>query len=158
MSPISLALWIALNAWQVSPPPPAIQRLCSATFDHDRKKPSRVDNEAKACLDDIALQLQRSPDAWLVLVGNSAADNNLAAQRAVNMKAYLVTEKAIEASRIVVLTGSKNTEEVEDFLAPLKPDPEKDFPNTKPVDEAKVRPQSRFGPRPVHRSTNSPNS
>jgi len=79
-----------------------------------------VDNEAKACLDEVALDLQRLPDAKAVLVGSSNAKEkedtakeakralknknvkvvDMAAQRAVNAKEYLVTDKGIDASRI----------------------------------------------------------
>ena len=47
--------------------------LCSVSFERDAKRPTRVDNEAKACLDDVALGLQRSSDAKLALVGNEDA-------------------------------------------------------------------------------------
>jgi len=35
------------------------------SFERDATRPTRVDNEAKACLDDITLALQRSSDARL---------------------------------------------------------------------------------------------
>ena len=47
--------------------------LCAVSFERDAKRPTRVDNEAKACLDDVALALQRSSDAKLALVGNEDA-------------------------------------------------------------------------------------
>ncbi len=59
-----------------APPPPPLLRgssLCSVNFERDKARPTRVDNEAKACLDDIALALQRSSDAKLALVGNEDA-------------------------------------------------------------------------------------
>jgi outer membrane protein OmpA-like peptidoglycan-associated protein len=95
-----------------APPAPTTSALCSLSFDRDKKRPTRVDNEAKACLDDIALSLQRSSDAKLAIVGNKAStetkkiDEKFAAERAVNAKDYLVTEKGIDASRITVYTGS----------------------------------------------------
>ena len=52
------------------PPAPASRSLCSISFDRDRRRPVRVDNEAKGCLDDIALELNRESDATLVVVGN----------------------------------------------------------------------------------------
>ena len=62
---------VTLNA---PPPPPApvTQSLCTITFDKDKARPTRVDNEAKACLDDIALTAQRDTTAKLAIVGNSA--------------------------------------------------------------------------------------
>jgi hypothetical protein len=57
------------------PPPPApqAQAQCTVNFTNDKRRPTRVDNEAKACLDDIALAMQRSSDAKLSLVGNEDA-------------------------------------------------------------------------------------
>src|SRR5207248_8167892 len=61
---------------------------------------------SKAILDDVALRLQRDPEAKLVIVGNAEPTEkrkNLAAERAVNSKAYLSggeAKQAIDASRI----------------------------------------------------------
>jgi len=86
--------------------------LCSIHFERDVARPSRVDNEAKACLDEIALNLQRNSDAKLAVAGNAASgernSKKLATARAVNTKAYLVNEKGIDASRITVYTGSQD--------------------------------------------------
>jgi outer membrane protein OmpA-like peptidoglycan-associated protein len=114
------------------PPPPVPSALCSITFDKDKKRPARVDNEAKACLDDIALTLQKQSDATAAIVGSSTAEEktppkhmkkgavpeDLAAQRAVNTKDYLVTEKGIDAARITVYTGTGDSKKVEDYLVP----------------------------------------
>ena len=102
-----------------APPPPVVAKtatLCTIQFGRDAKRPARVDNEAKACLDEVALNAQQKPDATIVVVGEKGnvvekvfkgkkkreemAD--LAAQRAVNTKDYLVKEKGIDASRISV--------------------------------------------------------
>ena len=56
------------------PPAPTSTSLCSISFDRDTHRPTRVDNEGKACLDDLALNLQRSTDATLDVVGNAASD------------------------------------------------------------------------------------
>ena len=114
------------------PPAPQVSSLCSITFDKDKKRPARVDNEAKACLDDIALTLQSKSDAALAVVGSATAEEKMppkhlkkgatpedfAAQRAVNTKDYLVTEKGIDASRITVYTGTGTDKKVEDYLVP----------------------------------------
>jgi outer membrane protein OmpA-like peptidoglycan-associated protein len=114
------------------PPAPTQSALCSITFDKDKKRPARVDNEAKACLDDIALTLQSKSDATAAIVGESTAAEktppkhmkkgamapDLAAQRAVNTKDYLVTEKGIDASRITVYTAPTDGAKVEDYLVP----------------------------------------
>ena len=112
------------------PPPPApkASNLCAVSFDRDKARPTRVDNEAKACLDDVALNLQRSSDAKLALVGNEDAKEQKrkvgkhqaspAAQRALNTKDYLVNEKGIDASRITVYTGSDDARSVSTTLIP----------------------------------------
>jgi outer membrane protein OmpA-like peptidoglycan-associated protein len=148
---------------------PKTSTLCSITFSRDKKRPARVDNEAKACLDDVALNAQRSADASVVVVGNATADEqnppapkkgrkkaappvNLAAQRAVNTKDYLVKEKGIDASRIQVRTGTAGAQEVENYLVPAGANFDTDVPGTTAVDESAVQPQVRkpLGTKPVH--------
>jgi outer membrane protein OmpA-like peptidoglycan-associated protein len=125
------------------PPKPTSQSLCSIAFDRDKKRPTRVDNEGKACLDDLALSLQRSTDATLDVVGNAAsaeADGTTkAAERAVNTKDYLVKEKGIDASRIAVFTGTDNAKVVTTTLVPSGAAPV----TATPVDESAVKPQPR---------------
>jgi hypothetical protein len=83
-----------------------------------------VDNEGKACLDEIALDLQRNSGTQLALVGNAASDEKggrkLATERVVNTKAYLVGEKGIDSSRIAVYTGSQNEKTVTTTLIPAE--------------------------------------
>jgi len=113
------------------PPAPHTQTLCSISFAKDKQRPTRVDNEAKACLDEIALDLQKQADAKAVLVGEDTTKEkappkgrrhapvaDIAAQRAVNTKEYLVTEKGIDASRITVYTGTGDDTKVADYLVP----------------------------------------
>jgi hypothetical protein len=106
----------------VAAPKPLTSGLCAVHFDRDARRPVRVDNEGKACLDEVALDLQRNPDANLALVGNAAGGEKdggkLAAQRAVNTKAYLVGEKGIDSSRITVYTGSQDGKIVSTTLIP----------------------------------------
>ena len=134
---------------EAPPPPPApkTKTLCSINFDRDAKRPARVDNEAKACLDDVALNLQQSTDATAVLVGEAASTEKkpeaLAAQRAVNTKAYLVTEKGIDASRVSVRTGTMGNKEVENYLVPAGATFDSDVQGTTVVDEGTVKVQSR---------------
>jgi hypothetical protein len=111
------------------PPVPTTSNLCSISFERDTKRPTRVDNEAKACLDDVALSLQRASDAKLALVGNEDSKEMsikkkkvpvpFAAERAVNTKDYLVTEKGIDPSRIMVYTGSADGKTVTSTLVPV---------------------------------------
>lgn len=110
----------------VAPPKIQTSALCSISFERDTKRPARVDNEAKACLDDLALNLQRSTDAKLYLTGSAASGEKrgpkLAAERAVNTKDYLVKEKGIDASRIVVQTGTADGKTVTTTLVPAGAD------------------------------------
>jgi hypothetical protein len=139
------------------PPQPHAQALCSINFENDKKRPTRVDNEAKACLDEVALSLQQQSDAKVVVVGDSTAAEKelpkkhkknatvepIAGQRAVNTKDYLVTEKGIDPSRISVATGTTDGQKVENYLVPAGADFNTDVSGTTPVDESTVKVQAR---------------
>ena len=90
------------------PPPPAAPEAQKVNTLNFKKNSARVDNAAKAILDDVALRLQRDADAKAVIVGNVDKGENkrLAGQRATNAKAYLVKEKGIDPSRVETRTGS----------------------------------------------------
>jgi opacity protein-like surface antigen len=98
---------VSINAPPVVAAPQA-NALCAISFDRDRKRPTRVDNEAKACLDEIALQMQRVSDGKLIVVGNYADGESpqIGSERAVNESRYLVNEKGVDASRIEPRVGS----------------------------------------------------
>jgi hypothetical protein len=87
-------------------------------------KPWRVDNECKGKLDDVAKNLQQNADNKLVIVGNAEPAEkrkNLAAERAVNSKAYLTGGEAklgIDPSRIETRTGSAGTKTAEYWIVP----------------------------------------
>jgi hypothetical protein len=102
------------------PPPPAVINLCSVSFERDRKRPIRVDNEAKGCLDEVALTLNRESSAKLVIVGRHSADEtpDAAAQRTLNVEQYLTDEKGIDPSRIELRTGGEPGRAVDDILVP----------------------------------------
>jgi hypothetical protein len=104
------------------PPPPApeTRNLCSVSFERDKKRPVRVDNEAKGCLDEIALTLNRESAAKLVIIGRHSADepSDDAAERALNVEQYLTDEKGIDASRIEVRTGTEPNRSVDNVLVP----------------------------------------
>jgi len=107
----------------VAPPPvPAVvaRSLCSISFARDRKRPVRVDNEAKGCLDDIALEMNRESDALLVIVGKHGPDESpeAAAERTLNEKQYLTSEKGIDPSRIEVRTGEATGRGADNILVP----------------------------------------
>lgn len=96
----------------VENPPPAAPAAPEASKINEiffAKNSARVDNAAKAVLDEVALRLQRDADAKVVIIGGSdTGERNgkrLSGQRAINAKAYLVKEKGIDASRVEVRSG-----------------------------------------------------
>jgi hypothetical protein len=147
----------------VIPPAPKTQALCSISFVTDARRPTRVDNEAKACLDQVALDLQQQADAKAVVVGESNAKEKgitakqqkvalkhkrakvelFDAQRAVNAKDYLVTEKGIDATRVSVATGTADGQTVEDYLVPSGATFANDVQGTTPVDESTLKAEVR---------------
>jgi hypothetical protein len=106
---------------EVPPPPPQASKLNEIQF-KDTRRPSRVDNEAKAILDDVALRLQREPDARAVIVGQfEQTERNgqrVGQERAVNTKQYLVQEKGIDPGRLEVRTGTAGTRTAEIWIVP----------------------------------------
>jgi outer membrane protein OmpA-like peptidoglycan-associated protein len=123
---------------EVPPPPPQASKLNEIAFKNNN---ARVDNTAKAILDDVALRLQRDADAKAVVVGYSdPAEKNgaqLAAQRGVNTKAYLTKEKGIDPSRIEVRTGTAGGTRAEVYLVPAGASFNQ--ADTQTVDETKVK-------------------
>ena len=87
---------------------PQTSQLCSVSFERDRKRPVRVDNEAKACLDDIALQLQRDSTSRLIIVGGFSRDEKarIAEERVLNESHYLIEQKGIDPQRIELRSGT----------------------------------------------------
>jgi hypothetical protein len=154
---------VTIQAPPPPPPPPQAQALCSISFSTDTRRPMRVDNEAKACLDQVALSLQQQPDAKAVIIGDSndkekgieakqekrATHNrhvkveNFAAQRAVNAKDYLVTDKGIDASRISTYTGTGDDQSAQDYLVPQGANIDSAIQGATPVNESEVQPQAR---------------
>ncbi len=145
------------------PPQPHTQTLCSISFSTDKKRPTRVDNEAKACLDQVALDLKQNADAKAVVVGQSddkekattakqqkfaerhkkAKVTDFAAQRAVNTKEYLVTDQGIDASRVTVATSPADGQTVQNYLVPAGANFSSDVSGTTPVDESAVKAEVR---------------
>jgi len=114
----------AKAAVSVQLPPPAVveqsQALCSMSFERDRARPVRVNNEAKGCLDDIALTMNQRTDAQLFIIGNSSPDDHAqaAAERALNIRQYLTQEKGIDPARIYVRTGNTSGRTARTVLVP----------------------------------------
>jgi hypothetical protein len=89
-------------------------------------KPGRVDNECKAVLDEVALQVQRQPNGKVVVVGytdetETVKMTQLAGQRAVNVKYYLTSGEGgagIDTSRIEARAGTVKTKGAKIYIVP----------------------------------------
>jgi hypothetical protein len=137
------------------PPPPPAARKYGAVLDFsaDKKRPSRIDNAAKAMLDRYADALAADPDATAVVVGyDNAAERvskrhrkalppQVAAQRVVNSNAYLVEDKGIDAGRVEVRTGIEDAQKVILWIVPAEAI--LDMSNTVGVDEPQLKPLAR---------------
>lgn len=144
-------------------PVPRVLELCGVSFARDTKRPTRVDNEAKACLDQIALNLKRSPEARVIVIADSNAKEKqitakqekfearhkhakvkyFAQQRAINVKDYLVNGQGIDASRIVVATGTGDDQNVHNYLQPAGATFTDGAPGINVADETVVKPEGR---------------
>jgi outer membrane protein OmpA-like peptidoglycan-associated protein len=143
-------------------PPPTCSKINSIQFP-DLKRPWRVDNTAKAILDDVASRLKADPNAHIELVGYADGEKapmegkgrkrhamNLAAQRAVNAKAYLVQQQGIDPSRVSVRQGSGQQKVADIVWIPQGANEATcaDLQNTTPVDENVVKPSANAYPKP----------
>jgi len=121
------------------PPPPQASKINQIEFPN-KQKPWRVDNTAKAVLDDVALRLQREPDSRLVIVGSKDADEkrkNLDAERAVDAKFYLTNDKGIDPNRIETRSGGTAGKVAEFWIVPAGAS----YTGSEPtVDETKIKP------------------
>lgn len=91
---------------QQPPPPPEASKLNECFF---RASSARVDNVCKRVLDDVALRMQNTPRARVVIVGYADSreprPDRLAGRRAGETKKYLVS-KGIADSRVDVRTAT----------------------------------------------------
>ena len=99
---------------------PATSELCSLSFERDRRRPDRVDNEAKGCLDEVALTLNRDAAARLVVIGHHGAGetNRDSASRAMNAADYLMKEKGIDRGRLDLRIAADPTRTVNLMMVP----------------------------------------
>jgi hypothetical protein len=83
-------------------PPPSPNVPCGPIFFPFNS--ARINNEHKACLDEIALRLQQDPRSSVVIDGHrdSSERVGISLTRINNAKAYLVTEKGIDGARITL--------------------------------------------------------
>ena len=147
---------------EVAPAPPTCSKINSIQFP-DLKRPWRVDNTAKAILDDVASKLKNDPNAKIVIVGYADGEKapmegtgknrhpmNLAAQRAVNAKAYLVQQQGIDPSRVEVRQGTGQQKVADIIWVPQGSDENTcaDLQNTTLVDESVVKPSENAYPKP----------
>ncbi len=77
---------------------PQVEDWGECTFEKNPKKPWRVDNDCKDVLDKLALRIQQMPNGKVAIVGFTdqeevVNDQQLGAQRAVNVKYYLTTDE-----------------------------------------------------------------
>ncbi len=98
---------------------------------------------------------KRPPREKATPKGRHAKAKDLAAQRAVNTKAYLVTEEqsGIDPARISVRTGITDGKTVENYIVPAGRTFDSEVQGTTPVDEGTVKPQARkaLGARKHHK-------
>jgi opacity protein-like surface antigen len=158
---------------EVPPPPPMCSKINSIAFP-DLKRPWRVDNTAKAILDDVASRLKQDPNAKIAIVGYADDEKapmegagkkrhpmDLAAQRAVNAKAYLVQEQGIDPSRVAVRMGTGQQKTADIIWVPQGADESNtttcpDLQNTTPVDESVVKPNQKVWPKGLNPTPAAP--
>ena len=99
---------------------PEALKLCTIHFDRDKRRPVRVNNESKACLDDIALTMGQQSGAKLEIIGDASEDEKpeAAAERALNEREYLTKAKGVDISRIEVRVGEVSTRKARNILVP----------------------------------------
>ena len=131
------------------------------TFEKDRKRPWRVDNDCKDTLDKLALRLQQIQSGKLDIVGYTdkkelVRDPTLGAQRSVNIKYYLTTDgpNKIDAARIQPRQGGTEEGKAAEFyyVADGKLCSGQVEAGSV-VDETKLKGRSRTGPAPKKQGT-----
>jgi hypothetical protein len=132
--------------------PPEVISAGECTFNMSNK-PGRVDNECKAVLDSVALQVQRQPNGKVVVVGytdetETTKMTQLAGQRAVNVKYYLTSGEGgagIDASRIEARAGTVKEKGAKIYIVP---EGATFTEESTVIDETVVKGQPRNGPAP----------
>ena len=123
------------------------------TFEKNPKKPWRVDNDCKDTLDKLSLRLQQMPNGKLDVVGytnqkESVNEQQLGAQRSVNVKYYLTTDgpNKVDASRVQPRQGGANGQATHFYFVPEGTMCGGQLEEGTVVDENAVQPQSRNAP------------
>ena len=129
------------------------------TFEKNPKKPWRVDNDCKDTLDKLSLRLQQMPNGKLDVVGytnqkESVNEQQLGAQRSVNVKYYLTTDgpNKVDASRVQPRQGGANGQATHFYFVPEGTMCGGQVEEGTVVDENAVQPQSRNAPAPKKKS------
>ncbi len=100
---------------------PQATPLCAIRFDHAPTQPAGLDQEAKACLDVVALELKEMSDASLLIVGSAATGEkdgaDVAAKRALAAAEYLV-QHGVDRSRMQEFRGQEGAKADQMLLLP----------------------------------------
>lgn len=112
---------------------------------------ARVDNAAKAMLDDLALRLQRETGSAMMLAGYAAEGESgrLSSTRAGNAMNYLVNEKGIDAARVHTGDGGRGGQIVQMWYVPAGAQ----MPTVAPSAPAAVKPGAKPIPKAAATAT-----
>jgi hypothetical protein len=141
--------------------PPEVISAGECTFNMSNK-PGRVDNECKAVLDSVALQVQRQPNGKVIVVGytdetETVKMTQLSGQRAVNVKYYLTSGEGgagIDASRIEARSGTVKEKGAKIYIVP---EGATFTEESTVIDESQIKGQPRNGPAPKKSKSSNPN-
>ena len=141
---------VTVQPFPVVTAPPEVISAGECKFNMSNK-PGRVDNECKAVLDEVALQVQRQPNGTVVVVGytdeqETVKMTQLAGQRAVNVKYYLTSGEGgagIDASRVQVKAGTVKSKSAKIYIVP---EGATFAEESTVIDETKVKGQPRNAP------------
>jgi len=135
---------------------PVVEDWGECTFEKNPKKPWRVDNDCKDVLDKLALRVQQMPNGRVAIVGFTdqeevVNDEQLGAQRAVNIKYYLTTDELgpkLDPTRLEPRKGGTKGKAAHFYFVPQGATLTQEESVT--VDESVVQGQSRSaaGPAP----------
>jgi hypothetical protein len=125
-----------------APPPPQPTAQNVGKCDFSGARPTRVNNECKAVLDEVGMQLKNEPDSRMVIVGYAdSADTvkDVDAIRAVNVRNYLTKgdgKQQIDASRIEIRKATdRNIGKVAQLYV-VPRDAKVELNNTEVIDES----------------------
>lgn len=109
------------NDCELSVPEGAIP-LCQPNFEFKKNDPGYACCDAAACLDDVALSMQQDSSKALMVVGEGTYDEDypaeVGAKRAMTVQNYLVREKRIDPSRVIMRAGPVGIRDVHLYLLP----------------------------------------